>query len=157
MNNELKWGIVGTILVIILTVLFISQYSNRNNKSQISNSTVNFTQTTSVTLTLAEIAKHNQPQDYWIIINNQVYGVSDYLTPHPGGVGEIIPYCDQDATQAYSTKGGRGKAHSQTANQELGFIILGQVNSKISLPDVNTQQQNINKLKQLSVNRKGDD
>ena len=93
MNNELKWGIVGTILVIILTVLFISQYSNRNNKSQISNSTVNFTQTTSVTLTLAEIAKHNQPQDYWIIINNQVYGVSDYLTPHPGGVGKITPYC----------------------------------------------------------------
>lgn len=76
---------------------------------------------------------------------------------HPGGVGKITPYCGQDATQAYQTKSGRGKTHSQTANQELGFISLGSVNSKINLPDINTQQQNINKLKQLPINRRGDD
>ena len=111
----------------------------------------------SITLTLDEIAKHNQPQDCWIIINNQIYGVSDFLTLHPGGAGEITPYCGQDATQAYQTKGGRGNTHSQTANQALGFINLGSVNGQTNLPDIKTQQQNINKLKQLPINRRDDD
>jgi len=133
MNNELKWGIVGVVLIIILTVFFTSQYSNQNNKLQISNPSVNTIQATSVTLTLNEIAKHNQPQDCWIIISNQVYGVSDYLSSHPDGPQSIISYCGQDATEAYQTKGGRGKDHSREADMDLEPLKLGSVNEKINL------------------------
>ena len=160
MNNELRWGIVGCVLIFILTFFYISQYKNQNNKLFLLKANINNSQTlqaTSVTLTLDEITKHNQPQDCWIIISNQVYGVSEYLMLHLGGAGEITPYCGLDATQAYNTKGGRGNTHTQTANQALGFINLGSVNSKINLPDANTQQQNIDKLKQIPVNKSDDD
>lgn len=160
MNNELKWGMIGSVLIFILTFFYISQYQNQNKKiqsSQIYTNNSQISQPASVTLTLDEVAKHNQPQDCWIIINNQVYGVSEYLALHPGGAGEITPYCGQDATQAYNTKGGRGNTHSQTANQELGFFSLGTVNSQVNLPNSSAQKQNINKLKQLPVNRRDDD
>ena len=134
MNNELKWGIAGTVIIIILTVIFISQYSDQNNKLQISNPSVNTTQATLVTLTVAEIAKHNQPQDCWIIISNQVYGVSDYLSSHPDGRESIISYCGQDATQAYQTKGGRGKDHSSKADMDLVPLKIGTVNEEVNLP-----------------------
>ncbi len=35
--------------------------------------------------TYGEVAKHNKPNDCWIIIEDKVYDVSGYLNEHPGG------------------------------------------------------------------------
>jgi hypothetical protein len=85
-----------------------------------------------VSLTLSEIAKHNTPGDCWIIINNSVYDVTAHLQNHPSGSGLITPYCGQDATTAYDTKGGRGAPHSPFADSTLGPILLGSVGQTIS-------------------------
>jgi len=66
MNNEIRWGVIGSILIIILTFVFASQYQNQNNNLQSLKANINnnqVSQAASVVLTLDEIAKHNQPQD----------------------------------------------------------------------------------------------
>ena len=37
------------------------------------------------TYTLKDVARHNSPEDLWIIIDNEVYNVSSFRHEHPGG------------------------------------------------------------------------
>lgn len=55
----------------------------------------------SATLSLAEIQKHNNPEDCWIIIRDVVYNVTEFLNEHPGGAKMILRYAGKDATEEY--------------------------------------------------------
>jgi cytochrome b involved in lipid metabolism len=94
---------------------------------------VNTTQSNSngVTLTFSEIAKHSTSSDCWIIISNKVYDVASYLPNHPGSAAVITPYCGQDATVAFATKGGKG-SHSSFASGLLDSYYLGDVNQNVA-------------------------
>lgn len=35
--------------------------------------------------TYDEVAKHNKPDDCWLIIGDHVYNATDYINEHPGG------------------------------------------------------------------------
>ncbi|KAK7465686.1 hypothetical protein VKT23_005658 [Stygiomarasmius scandens] len=54
-----------------------------------------------MTWTLEEVAKHNTASSCWVIIKNQVYDVSEFLSEHPGGTSIILKYAGRDATLAY--------------------------------------------------------
>lgn len=77
--------------------------------------------------TWAEISKHTKASDCWIVINNKVYNVTQYLDLHPGGADLILMQCGKDATSAYNTQGGRGKKHSANADRQLATFLLGPV------------------------------
>jgi len=83
-----------------------------------------------VTLNLAEIAKHNNPSDCWLLINNKVYDVTSFLGAHPGGAGTITPYCGKEATQAFETKD-IGRPHSSRAASMLNDYYVGDLNQTI--------------------------
>lgn len=53
-------------------------------------------------LSAQEISRHNAPQDCWIVVDNQVWDVTEFLEEHPGGSAIILKYAGRDATQAYS-------------------------------------------------------
>lgn len=36
-------------------------------------------------LSAQEIAVHKTPEDCWIVVDNQVWDVTDFLEEHPGG------------------------------------------------------------------------
>ena len=129
-KKELIWGLGMTVVVVILTGYYIFNFkksSNIVNKSLNSSSPAI---SPGATLTTTEIQKHNQASDCWLIIDNKVYSATDYLNLHPGGADRIIPYCGQDATQAFTTKDGKG-SHSQTASQNLAQLYLGDINGII--------------------------
>ncbi len=52
-------------------------------------------------LTWEEIEKHVQVGDCWIVINNRVYDVSNFMTRHPGGRWIILAQAGKDATSAF--------------------------------------------------------
>ncbi|MGD0764801.1 MAG: cytochrome b5-like heme/steroid binding domain-containing protein [Dehalococcoidia bacterium] len=79
---------------------------------------------TNVTISAAEVAKHNSGGDCWLIINNKVYNVTSYLGSHPGGRGTITPYCGKEATHAFDTKD-IGVSHSQRAVSHLDSLYVG--------------------------------
>ena len=63
-------------------------------------------------ISLSEVKKHNSPNDCWIIVNDKVYNVTNYLKLHPGGEDLLTAQCGNNATTAFSNQGGRGTGHS---------------------------------------------
>lgn len=53
------------------------------------------------TYTKKEVAKHNQPDDLWVIINNNVYNLSTFSKIHPGGIFPLKEVAGQDATEEF--------------------------------------------------------
>ncbi len=35
--------------------------------------------------TYTEVAKHNKPEDCWLVIDDGVYDATNYINEHPGG------------------------------------------------------------------------
>lgn len=162
MNTEIKIGLLGTALVLALTGFYNYQYqkdysilsatttpsvgiitnTNNNVNAGTGSSSANSAQ---INLTASEIAKHNTAQDCWLIIENKVYNVSNYLYTHPGSAAIIIPFCGQEGTQVFLTKGGQG-SHSSRAFQELQSLYIGDVGAQAVQNTINKVQQNTNFL-----------
>ena len=152
-KNELIIGILGCILIIFLTIFYISQYQKQ--KEQFINIPQNGGAAQS--LTNYEVAKHNSADNCWIIIQGFVYNVTQYLSLHPGGSDRIIPFCGQDATSAFVTQGGKG-SHSSQASLDLSKLKLGQLNDTINIVNTNNQIKNdVSLIKSSGKNKENDD
>lgn len=126
-KTEIMIGLLMLILTAAGSGLAVNNYLNKGDYLPISDNTANnITSDQNNGFTLNEISQHAAAADCWIVINNKVYGVSDYLVEHPGGSAAITPFCGTDATQAFVTKGGGG-AHSNFAYEQLVNYFLGQV------------------------------
>ncbi len=76
-------------------------------------------------VTMAQVANHASKEDCWLAIRGSAYDVSNF-TSHPGG-GAYVQYCGKDATQAFETKDGRGKNHSQSAQSMMAQFLIGPI------------------------------
>lgn len=52
--------------------------------------------------TLEDVAKHNKPEDCWVVVNGEVLDVTDFLADHPGGKKAILIYAGRDATEEFN-------------------------------------------------------
>ena len=72
---------------------------------------------------VSEVEKHNTQEDCYIIVNNGVYDVSEYIRYHPGGPRSIIGQCGQEASSIFS------KIHSNRAWDLLGKYKIGNIDN----------------------------
>lgn len=47
------------------------------------------------------VAKHNQREDCWVIMNGIVLDITHFLKYHPGGADILIKYAGQDITNPF--------------------------------------------------------
>ena len=122
MKKELMLSVIlGIVSLMIIGVII----ANNTSLYTLAQSPQVSPATETKTFTLTDFTKHNSPTDCWIRMSQNVYDVSSYLYQHPGGVSTILPYCGgRDATDTFSTKGGRG-AHSSRAEQLLQTLLIG--------------------------------
>jgi cytochrome b involved in lipid metabolism len=65
--------------------------------------------------TLGQVAQHNSDDDCWLVIDNKVYDVTEFISGHPGGQS-IVEGCGKDATTLFETRPmGSGTPHSDRA------------------------------------------
>ncbi|KAL4268591.1 acyl-CoA dehydrogenase family protein [Pleurotus pulmonarius] len=88
-----------------------------------------------------EVAKHNTPDDLWIIIDGKVYDVTRFKNLHPGGVSVFMEedIAGQDATEAfYGLHRHEVIARPQYARLQIGTIegetsvIHGRITGELS-------------------------
>lgn len=75
--------------------------------------------------TLADIAKHNTEEDCWLLIEDKVYDVSEFIPNHPGGKA-ILQGCGKDATVLFKTRPmGSNTPHSPKAQNIRENYYIG--------------------------------
>ena len=52
--------------------------------------------------TKEEVAQHTTDKDCWVILENEVYDVTDFLEDHPGGKKAIMLYAGKDASKEFA-------------------------------------------------------
>jgi flavocytochrome c len=52
--------------------------------------------------TMAEVSKHNKPDDCWVVVNGRVLDTTKFLKDHPGGPKAILLYAGKDATEEFN-------------------------------------------------------
>ncbi len=146
MKSENILGIIGIVIVGVLLGYYTEVYQRNAPVPRSTAAISNGSQTassTSFTLSPETVAKHSTAGDCWMIIENKVYNVTQYLALHPGGRSIMIPFCGADATQAFLTKAGQG-THSQNAVQQLGALLVGNLNASIITAPAVTSPLNTN-------------
>lgn len=130
----------GIILVALLIgggVLFLTNGNNNSSSTDNTSSSVNQptsndqsqnqpvnTEFGSLTFSSSEVTAHNSASDCWLIIEDKVYEVTEYVPLHPGGEQEILDVCGADGTSLFnSIKGGNG--HPGSADGILDQLYLG--------------------------------
>lgn len=71
--------------------------------------------------TKAEIEVHGSESDCWIIINDLVYDITDFVPEHPGG-DIIMARAGDDSTEQFDEVG-----HSEDAHEMLADFLVGRV------------------------------
>ena len=54
------------------------------------------------TYTIDEVSEHNSKSDCWIVINRDVYDITDFISDHPGGSSILLTVAGTDATDFFN-------------------------------------------------------
>ncbi|KAJ7571149.1 hypothetical protein O6H91_01G151800 [Diphasiastrum complanatum] len=81
--------------------------------------------------TLAEIHRHNTPEDAWIVVDGNVYNITEFLDCHPGGAEIILQHIgNNDLGQLMRGSDHRNAhKHSQAAFRMLSQFLVGTIES----------------------------
>ncbi|KAL8712043.1 MAG: hypothetical protein Q9220_003739 [cf. Caloplaca sp. 1 TL-2023] len=71
------------------------------------------------TITIDELRKHDNDQDPWFVINNEVYSGTSFMKEHPGGAQSIISAAGMDTSDEFMA------IHSETAKSMMPGYHIG--------------------------------
>lgn len=72
--------------------------------------------------TLKDVASHCTEESCWMVINDRVYDVTDFLGFHPAGIEIMLEHAGTDASTAFLEKG-----HSLDAVAMLDKYLIGEL------------------------------
>jgi cytochrome b involved in lipid metabolism len=76
---------------------------------------------TKTSFTASEVANHNSASDCWLILDNKVYDVTNFIPSHPGGKA-ILKWCGKDATEMFAK-------HKESAKAMKEKFYIGELQS----------------------------
>ena len=72
--------------------------------------------------TLKEVAAHCTIHSCWMVVNDKVYDLTEFLMIHPAGYEIMLEHAGTDATNAFFEKG-----HSLSAQHMLEKYLVGEL------------------------------
>ena len=52
--------------------------------------------------TLQEVSNHNKENDCWVVVNEKVLNLTNFLSDHPGGKKAILLFKGKDASEEFN-------------------------------------------------------
>lgn len=106
----------------------VTQENTTQNSTSESNSPI--------VLNIEEVSKHNNPNDCWTVINNEVYNLTSYLKSHPGGEPNILRLCGIDGSSLFASQHG----NEGSPNRQLSNLVIGNLGETIAeIPTMTAQ------------------
>ena len=144
------------IIVAVLTDGLVAYENKKNaalNSSLINQGSTGATQnvggTKTINLDKVEVAKHSSSADCWVIVEGNVYNLTQFLGQHSGGGSAIVPYCGKDGTNAFLTKDqSPSQSHQGGDLSILNVYKLGALNQSVT-PAV--LQQSVQQTNQVTT------
>jgi cytochrome b involved in lipid metabolism len=122
MKKELIFGLI--MVLIVGGGLFFVFNKKEEKKQKIEIKKVEQETPKKSSFSMSDVAKHNNENDCWIVIDGKVYDVTSYIESHPGGK-IMANFCGQDGSAAFVTKGKKNKPHSPAAYEILKTLYIG--------------------------------
>jgi cytochrome b involved in lipid metabolism len=73
--------------------------------------------------TLAEVSVHNSQSSCWTTVQGKVYDLTNFISSHPGGEGNILRICGIDGTAAFEGQhGGQGRPEQILTTMFIGNL-----------------------------------
>ncbi len=120
MKKKIIIGVIVAVLI-IAGVFFWQQSASKGGNFSDKNNVPKRITPTSVTLTMQEIAKHNNPTNCWIVVKGKIYSPAGYLATHADDKTTPLA-CGKDATKSIT---------AEVANALVPYYI-GEVNGPAS-------------------------
>eukprot|EP00927_Polykrikos_kofoidii_P016118 TRINITY_DN17240_c0_g1_i1.p1 TRINITY_DN17240_c0_g1~~TRINITY_DN17240_c0_g1_i1.p1 ORF type:complete len:419 (-),score=87.77 TRINITY_DN17240_c0_g1_i1:85-1341(-) len=99
----------------------------------------------------AEVEKHQNKDDLWLLIDGKVYDVTPFLDLHPGGGQLIVEASGFDATSLFEMTHGSGLRYSlRLLNQFFIGVCDGASESKPARPDVEATPEFLGTLRTIT-------
>jgi len=76
-----------------------------------------------------EVSKHDTSEDCWVIHDNFVYNVTEFLEKHPGGAELILNHGGKDITDLFHNE--NFHRHSSAAHNLLRDYRIGRLKKKV--------------------------
>ena len=71
-------------------------------------------------LTMEQVKKNNTASRCWSVINGNVYNLTNWISPHPGGEDAITRLCGTDGTKVFSNQ---HRGDPQAESRLSGFLL----------------------------------
>lgn len=72
-------------------------------------------------IAMSDVQKHNTQSSCWTVVNGEVYDLTSFVSPHPGGSRAILSLCGIDGTSAFLDEHGS----QRRPNNELTGLKIG--------------------------------
>ncbi|EUC29216.1 hypothetical protein COCCADRAFT_40371 [Bipolaris zeicola 26-R-13] len=101
-------------------------------------------------LSFEDVRAHNSRESCWVVIKNQVWNVTDFLTSHPGGADTILRYAGQDATEIYNEIHAPGMLEETLAENPRESTLEETADAKSKpKPPISTRLESVDALAQI--------
>ncbi|CAJ1396583.1 unnamed protein product [Effrenium voratum] len=71
---------------------------------------------------MAEVAKHNSPEDCWVVLHGHVYDLTKFAKGHVGGANLITDLAGKDGTSVFEASHGENVLNSVRVDCCIGDI-----------------------------------
>jgi cytochrome b involved in lipid metabolism len=107
-----------------VALLALGIFAFKTQKKSASLAVIPSTQGTPEPIFLADVTNHAGSSSCWLVIDDNVYDVTDFISTHPGG-DMILQGCGKDATSMFNSRPNDGTSHSESARNILTQYKIG--------------------------------